>query len=71
MAKNSADYEVSRDSKLSLEDKIEAVKNYSAEDLMAVMQEMESDMSRYDPLIIQGIIGRLYDMGIKCVRCMY
>jgi len=60
-------YNVSKAGTGSLEEKIALVKSYSVGDLLYVLREIEKNPYRYDEIIIKGVVGRLYDMGIKCI----
>ena len=43
------------------------VKSYDAGDLLYVLRSIEESPRKYDEVIIKGVIGRLYDMGIMCM----
>ena len=60
-------YNVSKAGPGSLEEKIALVKSYGVGDLLYVLREIEKNPYRYDEIIIKGVVGRLYDMGIKCI----
>ena len=45
----------------------ELIKTYDIEDLLYVLREAEKNRKDYNPFIISGVVGRLYDMGIKCM----
>lgn len=60
-------YNVSKAGTGSLEEKIALVKSYGAGDLLYVLREIEKNPCRYDEIIIKGVVGRLYDKGIRCM----
>lgn len=60
-------YNVSKEGAGSLEEKIELIKGYETGDLLYVMREIEENPKKYDEIIIKGVIGRLYDLGIICM----
>lgn len=60
-------YNVSEKSNKTIEEKIELIKTYNIEDLLYVLREAEKNRKDYNPIIISGVVGRLYDMGIKCM----
>lgn len=60
-------YNVSKECGDSISDKIERVKDYSISDLLYILRDIEVDPQKYDEAIIKGVVGRLYDMGIKCM----
>ncbi len=60
-------YNVSKEGNCSLEEKIALVKSYGAGDLLYVLRKIEKIPTDYDEIIIKGVVGRLYDMGIKCI----
>ena len=60
-------YNVSKAGTGSLEEKIALVKSYGAGDLLYVLRGIEENPSRYDEIIIKGVVRRLYDMGISCM----
>lgn len=60
-------YNVSEKSNKTIEEKIELIKTYDIEDLLYVLREAEKNRKDYNSFIISGVVGRLYDMGIKCM----
>lgn len=60
-------YRVSKEHEDPAEDKIALVKSYDAGDLLYVLRSIEENPRKYDEVIIKGVIGRLYDMGIMCM----
>ncbi len=60
-------YNVSKKSNLSQKEKIALVKSYDTEDLLYVVREFENNPNKFDKEIIQGAVGKLYDMGIMCI----
>ncbi|MBD5546931.1 MAG: hypothetical protein HDQ97_05980 [Lachnospiraceae bacterium] len=60
-------YRVSKKCNDSLDEKVELIKNYDVGDLLYVLRDIEGYPQNYDEIIIKGVIGRLYDMGIKCM----
>ncbi len=60
-------YRVSKECEDSVEDKVALVKSYDAGDLLYVLRSIEESPRKYDEVIIKGVIGRLYDMGIMCM----
>jgi len=57
-------YKVSKESELSLDEKIEAVKGYGVADLLYVIREFEQTPQKYDSEVIKQIGLLLMDKGI-------
>jgi hypothetical protein len=60
-------YIVSKESKLTEEEKVEKINNYSAADLLYVLREFETHPSKYTPEIMEAVYKKLYDKGIMCI----
>lgn len=60
-------YNVSKAGTGSLEEKIALVKSYGVGDLLYVLREIKKNPKSYDEIIIKGVIGLLYDVGIMCI----
>ena len=60
-------YRVSKECDNSLEDKVALIKSYDVGDLLYVLRDIEGNPAKYDEIIIKGVVGRLYDMGIMCI----
>lgn len=60
-------YRVSKGCEGTIEEKIDLIKSYDAGDLLYVLRGIESNPNKYDEIIIQGVIGRLHDMGVMCM----
>ena len=60
-------YRVSKECSDPIEDKIALIKEYSAGDLLYVLRNIEENPGKWDEIIIKGVVGRLYDMGIMCI----
>lgn len=60
-------YKVSKECDSTFREKAELIKSYDVGDLLYVLREIEKAPRNFDEIIIQGVIGRLYDMGIKCI----
>lgn len=48
-------------------EKLESLKDYSIEDTLALLRNIEESPSKYDKEIIQGVYKILFDKGIMCV----
>lgn len=57
-------YKVSKESELTIEEKLEAVKGYGIADLLYVVREFESNPGKYEPKVIKQIGLQLMDKGI-------
>ena len=57
-------YKVSKESELSLDEKIEAVNGYGVADLLYVIREFEESPGKYEPEVIRQIGLQLMDKGI-------
>ncbi len=57
-------YRVSKESEISLAEKIEAVKSYGVADLLYVIREFENGPEKYEPDVIKQIGLQLMDKGI-------
>lgn len=51
----------------SNEEKLEALKDYSVGDTLALLRNIEESPSKYDKEIIQGVYDILFEKGIMCV----
>lgn len=60
-------YNVSKQCDKTLEEKIRIIKGYEASDLLYVLRQFEKHPMNFDEIIIEGVVGRLYDMGIMCM----
>lgn len=60
-------YRVSKECSSSTDEKIDLIKSYSVSDLLYVLRDIEKNNKMYDPIIVKGVVSRLYDMGIMCV----
>lgn len=43
------------------------IEGYDVGDLLYVLRDIERRPRQYDDIIIKGVTGRLYDMGIMCI----
>ena len=57
-------YKVSKESELTVEEKLEAVRGYGVADLLYVIREFEEDPGKYEPEVIKLIVQQLTDKGI-------
>ncbi|MGN0423086.1 MAG: hypothetical protein ACI4EY_10180 [Lachnospiraceae bacterium] len=57
-------YKVSKESELTIEEKIAAVNSYGISDLLYVVREFENNPESYEPEVIKQIGCRLMDEGI-------
>ena len=60
-------YRVSKECNDPTGEKVALIKSYDAGDLLYVLRDMEANPEKYDEMIIMGVVGRLYDMGIMCI----
>ena len=58
-----------RTEKLNKE-KLDALKDYSVGDTLALLRNIEESPSKYDKEIIQGVYDILFEKGIMCVWCV-
>jgi len=49
------------------EEKLNKLKNYSVEDTLTILRNIEESSRDYDNEIIQGVYGYLYEKGIMCI----
>lgn len=59
-------YRVSKECSDSIEEKIALIKSYDVGGLLYVLRDIENNPQKYDELVIKGVVGCLYDMGIMC-----
>lgn len=57
-------YNVSKESGMTMEEKLEAVKGYGVADLLYVTREFEENPGKYEPEVIKQIGLQLMDKGI-------
>lgn len=57
-------YKVSKESELTVEEKVEAVKGYGIADLLYVIREFEENPGKYEPEVIKQIGLQLMEKGI-------
>lgn len=57
-------YKVSKESELTVEEKLEVVKGYGIADLLYVIREFEENPGKYEPEVIKLIVQQLTDKGI-------
>ena len=43
------------------------IKSYDVGDLLYVLRSIEESPGKYDEVIVKGVVGRLYEMGIMCI----
>lgn len=60
-------YRVSKECADSIDEKIVLIRSYDVGDLLCVLRDIEVNPRKYDEIIIKGVVGCLYDMGIKCM----
>lgn len=60
-------YRVSKECNDPMDEKVALIKSYNTGELLYVLRDIEKEPQKYDENIIKGVIGRLYDMGIKCI----
>lgn len=48
-------------------EKLDALKDYSVGDTLALLRNIEESPSKYDKEIIQGVYDILFEKGIMCV----
>lgn len=58
---------VSKDSKISLDEKLKKLEEYSTGDLLYVVREYESIPRRFEDEVIKKLATLLYDKGIICM----
>ncbi len=61
---NARAYKVSRESELTIEEKVAEVNSYGISDLLYVVREFENNPESYEPEVIKQIGCRLMDEGI-------
>lgn len=57
-------HKVSKESELTMEEKIKTVKEYGVADLLYVIREFEEDPDKYEPEVIKQVSMKLMDKGI-------
>ena len=60
-------YKVSKESVLTIEEKLEAVRGYGIADLLYVIREFEESPDKYEPEVIKQIGAQLMDKGIMLI----
>lgn len=60
-------HNVSKDSKITLEEKLEAMESYSTGDLLYVVREYENCPRKFEDEVIKKLATLLYDKGIICM----
>lgn len=60
-------YKVSKESVLTMEEKLEALDTYDVSDLLYVLREYENSPSKYDKEIVTKVINKLFENGITCI----
>lgn len=60
-------YKVSKDSALTLDEKIKLLEEYDNEDLLYVLREIESYPKEYDKEIVIAVHNNLFANGITCI----
>lgn len=60
-------YRVSKECSAPIGGKAAIIKGYDVGDLLYVLRDIEANPGKYDEVIIKGVVGRLYDMGIVCM----
>lgn len=60
-------YKVSKESALTIEEKLEAVRGYGIADLLYVIREFEESPDKYEPEVIKQIGAQLMDKGIMLI----
>lgn len=58
---------VSKECDLPLEEQIELIKSYDVGAQLKVVREFENELVKFESIIVLGAVGRLHDMGIKCM----
>jgi len=49
------------------QEKIEILKQYSTDDVLTLLRNIEESPREFDGEIIQGVYGCLFDKGIMCI----
>ena len=60
-------FKVSKDSKLTIEEKLQALEEYDVSDLLYVLREFEDNPRSYEKEIMIAVINRLFENGITCL----
>ena len=60
-------FKVSKDSKLSLQEKIEAIDTYDKSDLLYVLKEFEINSKDYEKDVMIAVINKLFDLGVTSI----
>ena len=60
-------YKVSKDSKLTMEEKLQALEEYDVGDLLYVLREFENHPRNYEKEIMTAVINKLFEKGITCI----
>ena len=60
-------FKVSKDSKLTIEEKLQALEDYDVSDLLYVLREFEDNPRNYEKEIMIAVINKLFENGITCL----
>ena len=60
-------YKVSKDSKLTIEEKLQALEEYDVSDLLYVLREFEDNPRSYEKEIMIAVINKLFEKGITSI----
>ncbi len=56
-----------KNTELSNQEKLEKLKQFSVGDMLTLLRNFEESPYEYEPEVIKGLYGCLYDKGIMCV----
>ena len=60
-------YKVSKDSNLTIEEKLQALEEYDVSDLLYVLREFEDNPRSYEKEIMIAVINKLFEKGITSI----
>lgn len=60
-------FKVSKESKLSLEEKVELIRTYDIDDLHQILKEFELHPKNYDKPVIIEVINNLFEKGVTSI----
>lgn len=60
-------FKVSKESNLSLEEKVNLVGTYDVDDLRYILRDFETNPKHYDKAVIIEVINKLFENGITSI----
>ena len=58
---------VSKDNKISINEKLGIIDGYETEDLLYVLREIEEVPRKFEDEVVRAVVVKLYKKGVKCI----